>query len=79
LSDKYTDYLKEDGNHNTSMHIDDISAQKLVDFCNYCRRRFYLKPWYIGHRIWMGIKSWDDLPRSLKAFGWFKEFLVKKK
>ena len=78
LSGKYTDYLKEDGNHNTSMHIEDISAQELVDFCNYCRRRFYLRPWYIGHRIMMGIKSWDDLTRSLKAFGRFKEFLRKK-
>lgn len=75
LSGKYTDYLKEDGNHNTSMHIEDISAQELVEFCNYCRKRFYMRPWYIGHRIAMGFKSLDDLKRSLKAFGRFKSFL----
>ena len=78
LSGKYTDYLKEDGNHNTSMHIDDISADELVEFCNYCRRRFYLRPWYIGHRLWMSVKSIDDMKRSLKAFGRFKEFLIHK-
>ncbi len=78
LSGKYTDYLKEDGNHNTSMHIDDISAEELVEFCNYCRRRFYLRPWYIGHRLWMSVKSIDDMKRSLKAFGRFKEFLFKR-
>lgn len=78
LSGKYTDYLKEDGNHNTSMHIDDISADELVEFCNYCRRKFYLRPWYIGHRIYMSVKSLDDMKRSLKAFGRFKEFLIKK-
>lgn len=78
LSGKYTDYLKEDGNHNTSMHIDDISAEELVEFCNYCRRRFYLRPWYIGHRLWMSVKSIDDMKRSLKAFGRFKEFLFRK-
>jgi radical SAM superfamily enzyme YgiQ (UPF0313 family) len=77
LSGKYTDYLKEDGNHNTSMHIGDISSQELVEFCNYCRRRFYLRPWYIGHRICMGLKSKDDFLRSLKAFGRFKEFLFR--
>ncbi len=77
LSGKYTDYLKEDGNHNTSMHIDDISAEELVEFCNYCRRRFYLRPWYLGHRLWMSVKSLDDMKRSLKAFGRFKEFLIK--
>lgn len=78
LSGKYTDYLKEDGNHNTSMHIDDISAEELVEFCNYCRRKFYLRPWYIGHRLWMSVKSLDDMKRSLKAFGRFKEYLIKR-
>lgn len=78
LSGKYTDYLKEDGNHNTSMHIDDISADELVEFCNYCRRKFYLRPWYIGHRLWMSVKNLDDMKRSLKAFSRFKEFLLRK-
>lgn len=76
LSGKYTDYLKEDGNHNTSMHIGDISAQELVEFCNHARRKFYMRPWYIGHRLAMGCKSLDDLKRSLKAFGRFKGFLL---
>lgn len=77
LSGKYTDYLQEDGNHNTSMHIGDISSQELVEFCNMARRKFYLRPWYIGHRIWMGIKSLDDLKRALKSFTRFKDFLRK--
>lgn len=76
LSGKYTDYLKEDGNHNTSMHIGDISAHELVEFCNHARRKFYMRPWYIGHRLAMGCKSLDDLKRSLKAFGRFKGFLL---
>lgn len=77
LSGKYTDYLQEDGNHNTSMHIGDISSQELVEFCNMARKKFYLRPWYIGHRIWMGIKSMDDLKRALKSFSRFKDFLRK--
>ncbi len=78
LSGEYTDYLQEDGNHNTSLHMDGISAKDFVEFCNYCRRRFYMRPWYIAHRIYMSIKSLDDMKRSLKAFGRFKEFLLKK-
>ena len=77
LSGKYTDYLQEDGNHNTSLHLDDISAEELVEFCNYCRRKYYMRPWYIGHRIWMGLKDPEDLKRSLKSFGRFKEYLRK--
>lgn len=79
LSGKYTDYIQEDGNHNTSMHIDDISAQELVEFCDYCRRKFYLRPWYIAHRLWMGLKYPEDLKRSLKSFSRFKVFLFKSK
>lgn len=77
ISGKYTDYLKEDGNHNTSMHNDEISAEEFVEFCDYARRKFYLRPWYIGHRLVMGIKSPDDMKRALKSFGRFKEYLKK--
>lgn len=78
MSGKYTDYLKEDGNHNTSLHLDGLSSQDLVDFCDYARRKYYLRPWYIMHRISMGIKNPADLQRSLKAFGRFKKFLFSK-
>ena len=78
LSGKYTDYLQEDGNHNTSLHMDGISAEDFVEFCNYCRRRFYMRPWYISHRIYMSLKSLDDMKRSLKAFGRFKDYLFKR-
>ncbi len=78
LSGKYTDYLQEDGNHNTSLHVGDISAQELVDFCNYCRKKYYLRPWYIGHRIWMGLKDPEDLKRALKSFGRFKDYLLRR-
>ena len=79
LSGKYTDYIQEDGNHNTSIHIDNISAQELVEFCNYCRRKFYLRPWYIAHRLWMGLRDPEDLKRSLKSFSRFKNFLFRGK
>lgn len=78
LSGKYTDYLQEDGNHNTTFHLGDISAEELVEYCNYCRRKFYMRPWYIGHRIWMGLKDPADLKRALKSFGRFKEYLFKR-
>ncbi len=78
LSGKYTDYLQEDGNHNTTFHFGDVTAEELVNYCNYCRRKFYMRPWYIGHRIWMGIKDPNDLKRALKSFGRFRDFLFKR-
>ena len=78
LNGKYTDYLQEDGNHNTTFHFDDVTAEELVRYCDYCRRKFYMRPWYICHRLWMGVKDPEDLKRSLKSFGRFREFLFKK-
>ena len=78
LSGKYTDYLQDDGNHNTTFHFGDVSAEELVEYCDYCRRKFYMRPWYIAHRLWMGLKDPGDLKRSLKSFGRFREFLFKR-
>lgn len=78
LSGKYTDYLQEDGNHNTTFHFGDVTAEELVEYCDYCRRKFYLRPWYIGHRIWMGLKDPQDFKRALKSFDRFKDFLMKR-
>lgn len=75
LSGKYTDYVKEDGNHNTSLNLPDLSAEEMVSFCDYARRKFYLRPSYILHRLWMGIRSFEDLKRSFKAFSRFKKYL----
>jgi radical SAM superfamily enzyme YgiQ (UPF0313 family) len=78
ITSNYTDYCKEDGSHNTVLHLPDISTTEMVDFCNYARRKYYLRPKYILHRLWLGIKKPADLRRSLKAFNNFKKYLLKK-
>ncbi len=71
----FSDYCQEDGTLNCVMNFPDISAKELVDFCQYARKRYYLRPWFIFHRIWVGLKDKEDLRRSLKAFGRFKKFI----
>lgn len=69
ISGNYEEYLQEDGTLNSVLNTPELSAQELVDFCSYARRKYYMRPWYIAHRLWMGIKDPQDLKRSLKAFG----------
>lgn len=78
ISGKYEDYLQEDGTLNCVLSTPELSAQELVDFCAYARKKYYIRPWYIAHRLWKGIRDPEDMKRSLKAFWRFKDSLLKK-
>ncbi len=73
----YDKYLQEDGSHNTVLNLPGLSAREMVEFCDMARRRYYLRPRYIAHRLWMGLKDPRDLKRSLKAFGQLRKYLFK--
>jgi len=68
ISGKYEDYLQEDGTLNCVISTPELSAQDLVDFCSYARKKYYLRPKYIGYRLAMGIRHPQDLKRSAMAF-----------
>lgn len=74
----YSHYLKEDGTLNCVISTEQLSSEDLVNFCAYARRKYYLRPWYILHRIKRGLTDFEDLKRSLKAFSRLKESLFKK-
>lgn len=73
----YADYVKEDGTINSLLELPNISADEMVQFCDDARKKYYLRPRYILHRLWVGVRDPEDLKRSLKAFGRFKEYLKK--
>lgn len=70
-------YCAEDGTHNTVLNLPGLSVQEMVNFCNYARKKYYLRPSYILHRIRVGLTNPDDLRRSLKAFGRLKKYLFR--
>ena len=78
LKGDYKDYVKEDGTINCVLQLPNLSPEELVGFCDYARKRYYLRPRYILHRIWRGLQSPEDLKRSLKAFSSLKGYLFKK-
>ena len=77
LHGRYTDYVKEDGTINSLLDLPGLSGEEMVEFCDMARKKYYMRPNYILHRIWMGIKDPQDLKRSLKAFNKIKKFLLK--
>ena len=77
INGKYDEYIKEDGTLNCIINTPELSAQELVDFCAYARKKYYLRPWYIAHRLWRGLQDFEDLKRSLKAFSKLKQTLFR--
>ena len=77
INGKYSEYIHEDGTLNCIISTPELSAQELVDFCQYARKKYYLRPWYIAHRIVRGLRDPEDFKRSVKAFGKLKETLFK--
>lgn len=75
ISGNYDDYLQEDGTLNCVLNTPELSAKELVDFCAYARKKYYLRPWYIAHRLKKGLTDPEDMKRSVKAFWRLKDSL----
>ncbi len=74
----YDEWLTEDGMHNCVLSTDEITNKELVDFCNYARKKFYLRPKYMLYKLGQCLTSKEDFVRTLKAFGTFKKYLLKR-
>ena len=64
----YENWIKDDGTHNCVINLDNISSKELVEFCDYARKRYYLRPKYILKKVGQSLISWDELVRNVKGF-----------
>lgn len=67
-NDNFENWIKEDGTHNCVINLDNISAQELVAFCDYARKKYYLRPKYILRKGVQSLKNKDELVRNVKGF-----------
>lgn len=74
----YDQWLTEDGMHNCVLSTPEVSDKELVDFCNYARKKFYLRPSYMFMKLGECLTNKDDLVRTLKSFNTFKKYLFRK-
>ncbi len=74
----YNNYNKENGDHNTVLNMDHLTTEEMNEFCDLARKKYYLRPRYIMHRLWIGLRDPEDLKRSLRAFGRIKGYLFRK-
>lgn len=74
----FADYVKQDGTINSLLELPELSSKQMVDFCDYARRKYYVRMRYILYRLKEGILDFQDLKRSIKAFVNIKQYLLRK-
>ncbi len=63
----FRQWLTLEGMHNCILKTDTLSAGDLVDFCDYARRRFYLRPRYLADKTMDVLRNPREMGRTLKA------------
>lgn len=77
-TNNYREWIKEDGMHSCVFETPELSADDMVEFCNYARKKFYLRPKYLMYKAGQCLTSKEDLVRTFKAFKTFRKYLFKK-
>lgn len=74
----YDEWLTPEGLHNTVVGTHDLKPQEIVDFCNYARKEYYVRPAYIWVKLRTIITHPAELKRTIKAFLTFYKYLFNK-
>jgi len=74
----FRQWLTPEGMHNCVLHTEKLSAGDLVDFCDYARRRFYLRPWYLAYKTLDVLQNPREIGRTVKAATTLATHLFKK-
>ncbi len=72
-------WLDGRGLHSCVVRTGELTPRELVDFCDYARRRFYLRPRYILRKLMASLRDADERHRTLKAFGTFWRHLLRRR
>lgn len=76
-STDFSDWLTQEGLHNSVVNLPNLTHKELVDFCDKARREFYLSPGYLAYKAKQSLKNPAELQRNLKGFGKLMKYLVR--
>jgi radical SAM superfamily enzyme YgiQ (UPF0313 family) len=76
MSDNYREWVTGDGLHNCVIRTEHLSPETLVFFCDYARRDFYIRPYYLFRKAVQSIFKPEEMKRNIIAFKNFFRHLV---
>jgi radical SAM superfamily enzyme YgiQ (UPF0313 family) len=68
-------WLTETGLHNCVVSTPELSGKELVDFCDYARRSYYLRPKYLAYKMLEVMKDPRELKKTVKSARTFMRYL----
>jgi len=77
ITDDFSEWLTEDGLHNTIVTRPGLSNRELVEFCDYARQQFYLRPRYVLSKGWEILAHPREGKRFFKSFRTFAKYLLR--
>ncbi len=78
-TENYSEWLTAEGLHNCVVDLPDLPSEKIVEWCNNARRRFYLRPSYLFYKALQSIlHPMTEGRRTLRAFSTFKNHLFRR-
>ena len=71
----YTDYLSPEGLHKSSVRTPDMTGEELSKWCDYARRKYYLRPAYLFYKTLQVLKTPSEMRRTCRSLSTFSRFL----
>ena len=68
VSEDYSKWVTDKGLHNSVVSNPDLTYQELVRFCDFARRKFYLRPSYFIFKLKQSLKNPREAKRNLMGF-----------
>ena len=72
----YSAYVTEDGCHNSTIRMHDMTENEIRKWCDYARRKYYLRPKYVLYKFIQQIQHPSEFRRTFKASKRFIRFLI---
>lgn len=76
-TDDFSRWLTPSGLHNTVIRTYELSSGELVRFCDTARRKFYLRPYYLGYKLKQMFIHPSMIKRTVKAARTFFSHLMR--
>lgn len=75
----FSDWLDDEGHHNTILDLPNLSSEDLVKWCDIARKEYYLRPSYILYKLGQMVTHPSEIRRTMKSFRTFSKSLLPKR
>jgi anaerobic magnesium-protoporphyrin IX monomethyl ester cyclase len=75
--DDYSQWLTEEGLHNTVIDLPGLPSRYLVEWCDMARKKFYLRPQYIASKLRQVFTHPEEIGRLARASRTFAKYLFR--